>query len=439
MTAPAAPQQQVAVTKESTGFGVQTMERSAELASIAIAAAAKAEVEAAYVMAIRNPRNEEDARTKILSACRSPLFAAKARYRKPQGGKYVNNIWQTEFIIGPSIRFAEEMIRCWKNVGTQQTAIYDDQTKRIVRISTRDLESNTFYSKEITLDKAVERKSAKDREILGQRANTKGELVYIVKATEDELSNKESALASKVIRNNGLRLIPQHIIDEAMALVDQVVKDKVAKDPEAERRAILDGFAKRGIFPSDLERYMGAPSAQFMPDDLVKLRDILNSIEDGHATWADYLEGTTAQATDEIKDKSQPDTKGAEVLGKLKDVAQEREVKPQEATGTAGGKETTTKAPEAEPLQPEQAQEQATTAPETTQEADDATTPIIKAIEAAERVLQSSTAGQKKYGSVLSLMKVKLSGQAKPIDVIPKEQLGFYLQQLSKAVDSLKG
>lgn len=101
------PQQAIAPTKETTAFGVQTLERSAELAAIAVSASARAEVEAAYVMAMKNPRNEENARVMIMSACRSPLFAAKARYRKPQGGKYVNNVWQTEFVIGPSIRFAD--------------------------------------------------------------------------------------------------------------------------------------------------------------------------------------------------------------------------------------------------------------------------------------------------------------------------------------------
>mgnify|MGYP001424793774 CR=1 FL=1 len=422
-------------TKEVIGFGEQSLERSAELAAIAVSASARAEVEAAYKMAMMNPRNEEDARIRILAACARPLFSAKAKYRKPQGGKMVNGQWQPGFVVGPSIRFAEEMLRCWKNVGTQQTAIYDDSSKRIVRITTRDLEANTFYSKEITLEKQVERKSGKDREILGQRMNTNKEIVYIVRATEDELANKEAAQASKSIRNNGLRLIPQHIVDEAMDTVDKVMKDKVAKDPDGERRALLDGFGKRGVMPSDLEKYIGTPSKQFSTEDLVKLRDILNAIEDGHATWAEFLEGTVAGATQDIQDKSQADTKGAQVLETLKTVAEERGVQASQASS---------KAAEAEPTKQEgQQAERAEVAKEKpAQAASEAKvedeSQFIQAIKAAEAVLQDSEPGKKKMNVILSQLKVRLSSGQTPLDVIPVEQRAFYLNQLSKAVDSLR-
>lgn len=408
----AANEQQVA-TKETQGFGVITAERSAELASVAVASSARAEVEAAYVMALRNPRNEDDARAKIIRACSSPLFAATARYRKPTGKKEVApGRWEDNHVVGPSIRFAEEMLRCWKNVLTQQTAIYDDSNKRIVRITTRDLEANTAYSKEITLDKTVERSSDKGREVLGQRLNSYNKIAFIVRATEDELMMKESALASKVIRNNGLRLIPQHIIEEAMAEVDRVIREKIKQDPDAERRAILDGFAKRGVMPSDVERFIGCPSMQFSTENLVTLRDMLNSIEDGHATWAEYIEGTAVQTTDEIKEKSQPETKGKTVTSALKKVAEERNVKV----------ETKPDAPvQQEPTQPAQDDTQ------------HMSRKIRDEILNTEQYLKQTPEGTKKFHAVLGAMKVRLTSKQQPLDVIPEEQWEFYLRNLVAA------
>lgn len=421
--------------RQIQSFGAITTERSSELASVAVASSARAEVEAAYVMALRNPRNEDDARAKIMRACSSPLFAAKARYRKPAGKKEVApGRWEESFVIGPSVRFAEEMLRCWKNVLTQQTAIYDDANKRIVRLTTRDLEANTAYSKEITLDKTVERSSDKGREVLGQRLNSWGKIAYIVKATEDELTMKESALASKIIRNNGLRLIPQHIIDEAMELVEKIVKDKIAKDPDAERRAILDGFTKRGVMPSEVERFIGCPSVQFSTENLVTLRDMLTSIEDGHATWAEYIDGTAMQVTDEIKEKSQPATKGKAVSESLKKVAVERNVK-------VDAKPITTVQPE-EPEElvvetEEELVQPASPAPAQAIQADHHRI-ILEAIHAAEITLKATPVGLKKYQAVLGQMKVRTTGKQTPVEALPVEQHEFYLGQLNRALDSMR-
>lgn len=498
MTATAAPadepnqprqNNQALVTKEAKAFGVQSVERSAELAAIAVAAGAKAEVNAAYEMALMSPRHEETARTSIIDACRNPRFAEKARYKKPVGKKEVRpGQWEQQYVIGPSIRFAETALRYWKNVLVQQVSLYDDQIRRIVRITTKDVESNITFSKEINLEKTVERQNGRDREILGERVNSYGKQVFIVRTTEDELNIKEAALASKVIRTNGLRLVGQHIIDEAMDVVEATLKDKAAKDPAGERRQILDGFAKKGITPIELERYMSKPSAQFSVDDLVNLRDMLTSIEDGHTTWQEYLEGTSAQTTEEIAGKSQPETKGAEVNEKLKDLAKERgveqpapsethqkkantakEEKPAEqqpapiATPTKALEPIEPKDTQAAPAQQETAQQPAThsapvqsTEPQafkehldavestlTNKPAEPAQPPVQdletlkNSIATLEFGLKTTEAGKKKYQAVLSVMKVRLTGKQQPLDVLPDEQLPFYLANLKKAKDSI--
>jgi hypothetical protein len=451
-------EQKALATKETHAFGVSTVERSAELAAIAVAAAAQAEVEAAYKMAIMHPRHEENARTKIVEACRNPSFAAKARYRKPVGKKEVpegSGKWVQQFIEGPSIRFAEEMLRHWKNVLTQQVSLYDDAIKRLVRITTRDLESNTAYSKEITLDKTVERRSNRDREVLGQRVNSNNQIVYIVRATEDELTIKESALASKVIRTNGLRLIPQHIVDEAMQTCADIIRDKAAKDPAGERRKLLDGFARKGVTPMEIERLLGAPAAQFTPDDLVKLHDMLNAIEDGHSTWQEFVDGTPAQVSEQIADKSQVDTKGAAIAGKLADVQTERgapampvppapaaQQEPEEVIDLSELREDPNPPPHT--LTASQQAARAADSPppasdlSTASTGADSSAELSTHITAAEAALKATDAGLRKYNAILGLLKVRLTKGQTPLSVIPAARHREYLGHLQDAITSLK-
>ena len=47
-------------------------------ASVAIAETAKARVQAAYIMAMKMPRDIDQARIQILKSCERPLFAQKA-------------------------------------------------------------------------------------------------------------------------------------------------------------------------------------------------------------------------------------------------------------------------------------------------------------------------------------------------------------------------
>ncbi len=270
--------------KTTESFGALTIEKQYELQAIAVAKAAEAEVQSAYIMALKRPRSEENARVAILRVCKNPIFAKKAKYRKPVGG---------QTIVGPSIRMAEELKRLFGNMLTQQMTIYEDESKRIIRIVDKDLETNVGYSKEITIDKTVERKNAAGREVLSERLNTKRERVFIVRATEDELLNKENALASKAIRNNILRLIPEHILDEALAVVDATLRTGAQVDPRAARLHLIDGFAEVGVKPSDLEEYLKHPLEQLNDREIVELGDMLNALKDGQAKWADFLEAPT--------------------------------------------------------------------------------------------------------------------------------------------------
>ena len=254
-----------------------------ELAASATQAQAKAEIECAYIMAIRRPRKIDDVRIAILAACRRPIFAASAEYSKPIGGKEIR---------GPSIRFAETAFQCFGNIRITTNVIYDDQAICKIRVSVIDLENNNAYGTEATVNKTIERKRLKNgQKAISERLNSFGETVYLVEATEDEIAIKKGALVSKMIRNCGLRLIPRDIVEEAMEEAEKTVL-KAGADPVAEKNKLLDAFGGLGVMASDLEKFLRKPLAQVVAKDLLELRKIFTSLRDGESVWSDWLEDT---------------------------------------------------------------------------------------------------------------------------------------------------
>lgn len=279
---------QSAGTTKTDGFGETSLVRAAETAVSAAAAQAQAAIQARYVMAMKNPRDLDNVRVRLLAECRRPSFADVARYRKPIGGKAIE---------GPSIRFAEAAIRCMTNVLSETYVIYNDSESRIVRVSVTDLEANVSYPTDIVIEKTVERSFVKDGQtVISQRMNSQGKITYLVPATEDDLLNKQNALVSKALRTNGLRVVPGDIVDECMSEVVRVQLDRDAKDPDAAKKKVIDGFAGLNIMPTDLKAYLGHEVAQISPAELAELRAVFVSIRDGETTWRDVLEHKSGKA-----------------------------------------------------------------------------------------------------------------------------------------------
>lgn len=258
----------------------------ADTASTAVAAQAKALVEARYIMAIRRPRDMDVVRERMLKECCRPSFAAVARYVKPIGSD------RSKWPAGPSIRFAEAAVRNMGNVTVETMTVYDDREKRIVRVMVTDLEANVPYSQDITIAKTIERRKKKDGDtVISTRTNTYGDLVYILEATDDDIINKQQALISKAIRTQGLRLIPGDIIDECMDQVMVTQKNSDAEDPDAAKRKLFDAFAGLGVHAAQIKEYLGHDGASLSPKEISDLRALYAAIRDGEASWREVMDG----------------------------------------------------------------------------------------------------------------------------------------------------
>lgn len=261
-------------------FGAQQSHALAETATAQLAAQARSLVEARYIMAMQRPRSWDNVRQRLLRECQSPAFAGEALYKKPIGSG----------VTGLSIRFVEEALQLMGNVTPESITLYDDDEKRIVRFQVTDFESNVVHSRDVTIEKKVERNSAPEGlRVYGQRRGSRGQAVFIVEATEDDLFNKTLAAESKHVRSLALRLIPAAIKAECEAVIRKTLEDEAVKDPGAERRAVLDGFGRLNIMPSHLEQYLGHGIDTTTPAEIVELRQVWRALEQGEANWADAL------------------------------------------------------------------------------------------------------------------------------------------------------
>jgi hypothetical protein len=277
------------VREDATGT---TIERARETAQASLAAQATAQVQASYIMARQHPRSWDVVRVKVLEAAKRLGFAQAAVYQKPQRVRDPKTgRWDWGTIDGLSIRAAEEFLRTAGNIRAGSMAMYDDDEKRIVAIYAIELESNAILESSVTVTKTVERsgQGAEDRLIIATRKNSRGDIVHLCEATDDELRQKQGSAVSRERRNLILALMPADIRDELLAKCLAVKKAAIAEDPGAERKAIVDAFWAVKVSAEDLEAYLQHRLDQCSPGELETLRGILVAIRDNEITWHELM------------------------------------------------------------------------------------------------------------------------------------------------------
>lgn len=275
---PAAP---AAGTVARQEFSASEIATTAEVGTSAMEAQARAEIEARYVMALRNRRRILDVRDRILAACERTRFARAALYSKPMGGSK---------ITGLSIRFAEEAFRDTPNLDRIASVVYDDREKRIIRVILIDLETNNSWKTDVTVEKTVERKNAKDRQVLSVRTNSSGGKTYTVVATDDEMLAKQNALISKAERTLVLKMLPGDIQEEARDTIEAALRRDHDADPTQNVKRHADAFAGIGVKPSELEAYLGHDLAKITAAEAADLEGLYNSLKSGDTNWAEVME-----------------------------------------------------------------------------------------------------------------------------------------------------
>jgi hypothetical protein len=282
-------------------MGLQAPSTVDPLAS-ALAAQAKATVEARYLMALQRPRQLMDVRTQLLRECERPSFADDALYSLKFGKTTAT---------GPTIRFMETAARCMRNILAQRRVIYEDAGRVVFEVECMDLENNLTFTSQFSVPKLVERRFLREGQVaISSRTNSSGEIVHTVEPSEGEFFGKAGAYTSRIIREGLRRLIPGDLIEDALETIAKTKADRDRKDPDAAKKKLADIFAGYGVTVADLEKFvLGKPfTATLTPADVDHLRTTAAALKEGELTVAELLRKPTdddaASATNAaLKDK----------------------------------------------------------------------------------------------------------------------------------------
>ena len=261
---------------------------------------ATARIQSAYTVALQRPRQIEVIRQEVLRECSRPSFctpdetkngSSLAIYRVPRGSVKVKDengrdAWVNNNIEGPTIRFAEMLLRSWRYLSIEVNPMGEDDKQRLLQVICTDYQSCNFTSEIVAVPKTVERKKTKaGDDLVSQRTNTYGDPVYLVKATDDELAMRTNALISKARRNLILQAVPGWLIEEGVEMVRTTAMTKDAQDPDAARRKLFDAYRTVGVSVEQIVDYLGHTN-QLSPAELEDLRGYYSGIKDGYTTWS---------------------------------------------------------------------------------------------------------------------------------------------------------
>lgn len=245
------------------------------------AAKVEAEVKARALIAQARPRKFLVVRQRLLEACSRPRFAEAALYSVPRGGKN---------IVDLSIRFAEEFARHHGNLDIGSNIINESDERRSVLCFAVDLETNVPWSREIVVEKTVERKvMQKGDEFVRQRLNARQETIYIVRATADQILMSQNATTSKTLRTLILNHCSADLKDEARETIDGVLAGEITKDPVTFRKRLVDSFRNLNVTLQELEEFLGHAVDQATEPELKDLNRKGKAIDAGETTWREIM------------------------------------------------------------------------------------------------------------------------------------------------------
>jgi hypothetical protein len=298
------PTQPNTVVRQSAAGQTEAMVL-AETHAIAMAARAKADVEAMISAALAHPRDWDQVQQNLLADCMSWEFADEALYELEfkKWNPKTREEEATDPVTNYSVRFAEAAQVHMGNIDVDVQTTSEDGYFRRKRVVVTDLENLVRFSESISVEKTVERKYLKKGQVaLSERANTYGDTVYTVMASDSDLRMKENGLVSRSFRNCLLRLLKPNIKAACRAQIAETLTAAVKADPGAKRKEIIAAFATINVPVTQLKIYLGVKDLNMLqPDQIVHLQRIFKTVRNGERSWADIFEERTGQEAEEVQ------------------------------------------------------------------------------------------------------------------------------------------
>lgn len=233
------------------------------------ASRAIAEAQGKLVIAKRFPRDEVAAYVKVIEACKRPSMAAKAFYSFPRGGQTVE---------GPTIRFAEELARCWGNIDYGIKELSQDNGKSEMQAYAWDLETNAQSVQNFTNPHQREKTDKKTRQVVME------DLV-----SQRDIYENNANMATRRLRSRILAILPAWFVEDAIAECKRTIAGD-NETPLIDRvKKMVVQFAKYGVTQEQIERRLKRKIDTMNGDDFADYIGIFNAIKSGESKVSEWF------------------------------------------------------------------------------------------------------------------------------------------------------
>lgn len=255
---------QPAPNMPSMQSGVMAQMDKINQGTVAIEASrAIAEAQGKLVIAKRFPRDEVAAYAKAMEACQRPTMAEKAFYSFPRGGQTVE---------GPTIRFAEELARCWGNIDYGIKELSQDDGKSEMQAYAWDLETNAQSVQNFT----------------NPHQREQGKKMVTLTSQRDIYENNAN-MATRRLRSRILAILPAWFVEDAIAECKRTIAGR-NDTPLIDRvKKMVVQFAKLGVTQEQIERRLKRKVDTMTADDFTEYVGIYNAIKGGESKIAEWF------------------------------------------------------------------------------------------------------------------------------------------------------
>lgn len=237
---------------------------------------AVAEAQGKLIIAKRFPRDEVQAYAKAIQACQRPQMANTAFYSFPRGKGNV--------VSGVSIRFAEELARCWGNIDYGIKELSRDSGKSEMQAYAWDMETNTISLQNFT--------NPHRREVSGKMVDL---------SSDRDIYELNANMAARRLRARILAVLPHWLVDDCIAECKKTIAGQ-NDIPLIDRvRKMLSQFEKYNITKEMIEKRIGHTIETTSQEEFVDLIGIFNSLKDKQSTVADWFEQPKQKQTELTK------------------------------------------------------------------------------------------------------------------------------------------
>ena len=211
---------------------------------------------------------------KAMEACQRPKMAEKAFYAFPRGGQTVK---------GPTIRFAEELARCWGNIDYGIKELSQDDGKSEMQAYAWDLETNP-----VNAGRNRKRKQSVQN-FTNPHQREQGKKMVALTSQRDIYENNAN-MATRRLRARILAILPSWFVEDCIAECEKTLAGQ-NDTPLVDRvKKMVVQFARFGVTQEQIEHRLKRKIDTMNADDFTEYIGIYNAIKQNESKVSDWFE-----------------------------------------------------------------------------------------------------------------------------------------------------